>query len=90
LARDFSNRLSFLTPVHLIFHICHASLGLQSPIYYFVFLQDRLKKLKSEHGKVQLGNITVDMVCSYQTISMDTSVSFVGPTWTNLTAQFPE
>uniref|UniRef100_A0A0D9VDA0 Citrate synthase n=1 Tax=Leersia perrieri TaxID=77586 RepID=A0A0D9VDA0_9ORYZ len=24
--------------------------------------QDRLKKLKSEHGKVQLGNITVDMV----------------------------
>jgi citrate synthase len=25
--------------------------------------QDRLKKLKSEHGKVQLGNITVDMVC---------------------------
>lgn len=25
-------------------------------------LQERLKKLKSEHGKVQLGNITVDMV----------------------------
>ncbi|KAF3632319.1 Citrate synthase, mitochondrial [Capsicum annuum] len=24
--------------------------------------QDRLKKLKSEHGKVQLGNITIDMV----------------------------
>ncbi|KAJ4910195.1 Citrate synthase protein [Raphanus sativus] len=24
--------------------------------------QDRPKKLKSEHGKVQLGNITVDMV----------------------------
>ncbi|KAJ6750564.1 hypothetical protein OIU85_001136 [Salix viminalis] len=24
--------------------------------------QERLKKLKSEHGKVQLGNITVDMV----------------------------
>lgn len=28
----------------------------------FSLLQDRLKKLKSEHGKVQLGNITVDMV----------------------------
>ena len=24
--------------------------------------QERLKKLRSEHGKVQLGNITVDMV----------------------------
>nr|GMD62231.1 citrate synthase, mitochondrial [Ipomoea batatas]GMD65223.1 citrate synthase, mitochondrial [Ipomoea batatas]GMD71772.1 citrate synthase, mitochondrial [Ipomoea batatas] len=24
--------------------------------------QERLKKIKSQHGKVQLGNITVDMV----------------------------
>ncbi|GJN19261.1 hypothetical protein PR202_gb06516 [Eleusine coracana subsp. coracana] len=30
--------------------------------YSNIFLQDRLKKLKSEHGKVQLGNISVDMV----------------------------
>lgn len=27
-------------------------------------LQERLKKLKAEHGKIQLGNITVDMVSS--------------------------
>jgi hypothetical protein len=90
LASDFSNCLSFLTHVHLVFHICHVSLRLQSLIYYIVFLQDRLKKRKSEHGKVQLGNITVNMVCNCQTKSMDTSVSFVGPTRTNLTAQFPE
>lgn len=29
---------------------------------HFTLSQERLKKLKSEHGKVQLGNITVDMV----------------------------
>lgn len=29
---------------------------------FVVLLQERLKKLKSEHGKTQLGNITVDMV----------------------------
>ncbi|XP_074325565.1 citrate synthase, mitochondrial-like [Apium graveolens] len=31
-------------------------------VKYFFFLQERIKKLKAEHGKVQLGNITVDMV----------------------------
>lgn len=28
----------------------------------FFYLQERLKKLKSEYGKLQLGNVTVDMV----------------------------
>lgn len=31
-------------------------------IHNFLF-QDRLKKLKSQHGTVPVGNITVDMVC---------------------------
>jgi len=34
----------------------------ENSTYSTVSLQDRLKKLKSEHGKVQLGNINVDMV----------------------------
>lgn len=37
-----------------LFFICSLSL-----------FQERLKKLKSEHGKVQLGNITADMVHIY-------------------------
>jgi citrate synthase len=36
--------------------------GKKSSTHFTILLQDRLKKLKSEHGKVQLGNITVDMV----------------------------
>lgn len=28
----------------------------------YIFLQERIKKIKTEYGKVQLGNITVDMV----------------------------
>ena len=50
----------------------------ENSTYSTVFLQDRLKKLKSEHGKVQLGNITVDMVWIYHhLISMDSSVAFL-------------
>ena len=33
-------------------------------ISFFLF-QERLKKIKKEHGNVQLGNITVDMVLFY-------------------------
>lgn len=29
---------------------------------FFIWFQERLKKVKSELGKAQLGNITVDMV----------------------------
>ena len=48
----------------------------ENSTYSTVFLQDRLKKLKSEHGKVQLGNINVDMVWIYHyLISMDSSVA---------------
>ena len=50
----------------------------ENSTYSTVSLQDRLKKLKSEHGKVQLGNINVDMVCIYHyLISMDSSVAFL-------------
>jgi citrate synthase len=46
--------------------------------YSTLLLQDRLKKLKSEHGKVQLGNINVDMVwISHYQMSTDTSGSFL-------------
>lgn len=53
--------------------------GKKSSTHFTILLQDRLKKLKSEHGKVQLGNITVDMVCFWYWLFMDcfSRVSFI-------------
>jgi len=47
---------------HLFILPCCSEMLGENSTYSTVSLQDRLKKLKSEHGKVQLGNINVDMV----------------------------
>ena len=61
---------------HLFILPCCSEMLGENSTYSTVSLQDRLKKLKSEHGKVQLGNITVDMVWIYHhLISMDSSVA---------------
>jgi hypothetical protein len=55
-------------------------------LFVCILLQDRLKKLKSEHGKVQLGNITVDMVCI---LSLKNYVFFTGP-YSEQCSYFPQ
>ena len=46
-------------------------------IYSLFLVQDRLKKIKSEYGKVELGKITVDMVnfCFFASITFMLLVS---------------
>lgn len=53
--RSFSHRTS------KFFLLSHFTYSSRRPFILFL-LQERLKKLKAEHGKVQLGNVTTDMV----------------------------